>query len=94
MADHTPTPWAVMGNRGDIKSVCKGFPETMVAKAAGQPTRDERAANAAFIVEAVNNHDALVKHLYHLAMVCCDDDALRLLDSITAPVGNVGSCGK
>jgi hypothetical protein len=46
---------------------------------------------AAFIVKAVNNHDALVKHLHHLATVCCDEDALRLLDSLNDPVGQTGS---
>jgi hypothetical protein len=45
-------------------------------------SRAEQLANAAFIVKAVNNYEALVRHLHHLAAVCCDEDALRLLDSL------------
>lgn len=71
MTEHTETPWETMGSRGDIKSVCKGFPERMVAKATGQPTSEERAANAAFIVKAVNAHDALVEYIRSSASAGC-----------------------
>ena len=65
---HTPTPWIVSDHagraaRGWIKSVCKGFPERMVAQALGQETVEERESNAAFIVKAVNNHQKLVEAL-------------------------------
>ena len=68
MAEHTPTPWALMG-RGDIIGVCKGFPQKPVAKVLGQETSEERAANIDLLLKAVNNHEALV-------------DALRTLDTL------------
>jgi hypothetical protein len=52
MSGHTPGPWVSLGSRGDVKSVCKGFAETMVAKAAGRETTAERAANARLIAAA------------------------------------------
>jgi hypothetical protein len=68
MSEHTPTPWAryddgKLAARGWIKSVCKGIPEQMVAQAIGVGAIEEREANAAFIVRAVNSHDDLVKAL-------------------------------
>jgi hypothetical protein len=66
VADHTPTPWhtgstnhteLVMGFRDNIECVIsESDPELDMPM-------DEAAANAAFIVKAVNSHDALVKAL-------------------------------
>jgi hypothetical protein len=71
----TERPWASMGSRGDIKSVCKGFPEKMVAKVLGQATTEERAANAALIVEAVNSHASLLAK---------NADLIKALEEMTA----------
>lgn len=60
---HSPLPWVIYSDRGDIKSSCKGFPEVAVAKVLGQETSGERQANAEMIVRAVNSHDVLVKAL-------------------------------
>ncbi|MCK1322103.1 hypothetical protein IVA94_14625 [Bradyrhizobium sp. 156] len=60
MAEHTPTPWALMG-RGDIIGVCKGFPQKPVAKVLGQETSEERAANIDLMLKAVNNHEKLLE---------------------------------
>jgi hypothetical protein len=73
MQRHTPTPWEVRTNyraahRGDIWSACKGFPSRPVASTVGQENADERAANAAFIVKAVNAHEQLVKALQQIAL--------------------------
>lgn len=76
MTSHTPTPWALVEGpkaRGSIKSVCKGLPQSIVAQAGGQPTVEEREANAAFIVNACNAHDALVKALKGLLIVAESD---------------------
>lgn len=103
MAEHTPTPWALLG-RGDIIGVCKGFPQKPVAKVLGQETSAERAANIALIIKAVNNHEALlecVKDLIDSYNWCSEDpvdrgysllsdnvmEAKRLFDRITADVG-------
>ena len=68
MSEHTLLPWAVsehcgMPSRGWIKSVCKGFPEKMVAQVLGQETTAEREANTAYIVKACNSFPDLVKAL-------------------------------
>jgi hypothetical protein len=68
MTKSTPTPWAISdhtGNihRGWIKSVCRGFPERIVAQALGQETVEERDANASLIVAAVNNHAPMLSSL-------------------------------
>lgn len=56
---HTPGPWEVRGDRGDIFSVCKGFPQKPIAKVLGQETREERAANARLIAAAPAAADLL-----------------------------------
>lgn len=67
MAEHTPTPWktdaevgheAILGPDGLMVADCSIFHRKI--KASRLP------ANAAFIVKAVNNHDALVKALRDL----------------------------
>ncbi len=88
MTGHTLLPWAVSSHdgqpsRGWIKSICKGFPERMVAQVLGQSTVEEREANAALIVEAVNSHAALtarVSELEGLFAAADDKDWQRLSD--------------
>lgn len=93
MTEHTPTPWRLYdeGATTAIMATTVPAPKNEVVHWSGFDachfsTRKAKA-NAAFIVKAVNNHDALVKHLHHLATVCCDEDALRLLDSLGGGVG-------
>ena len=87
---HTPTPWALVEGpkaRGMIKSVCRGLPQQMVAQATGQHTTEEREANAAFIVKACNEHDALRRRVVALETIIredlhpddCSDDLNRML---------------
>ena len=77
MSERTPTPWAyrpkkydgwgfIRGADGDVACVARGeTSETHDAhRAAGT---DPYGPNAAFIVKAVNNHDALVKALTELS---------------------------
>lgn len=76
MTDHTPTPWRVEQDTDLIWGACNpddkssyGMGYAIVEGKSGEkysrykPEMDERMANAAFIVKAVNNHDALVKAL-------------------------------
>jgi len=80
MSEHTPTPWRITpsvpsdgfecywltGNFGPHnaeKEIC----------AINGPQSGVQAANAAFIVTAVNNHDALVKALEGIAEFCSTD---------------------
>jgi len=105
MSEHTPTPWRITpsvpsdgfecywltGNFGPHnaeKEIC----------AINGPQSGVQAANAAFIVKAVNNHDALVRALRESAadIVCCckdpDDpyvaEVLRRIADVLASVGN------
>lgn len=65
---HTPTPWEICGDRKPIKNIKdpiffklgirKGGRRIAEAHGIGE---EETKANAAFIVKAVNNHDALVE---------------------------------
>jgi hypothetical protein len=58
MSEHTPTPWRVVG--GTIHASDKaGY----VAELSSPRGGNQRDTDAAFIVKAVNNHDALVKEL-------------------------------
>lgn len=83
---HTPTPWTVWSGEGYSAtgrartSVCRHVGElesndhTCVADVLGD-TEAKSHANAAFIVTAVNSHDALVKALQpfaHIAEVLGD----------------------
>lgn len=104
MAEHFPAPWHVDPLTASIYAtdVPKGPARVADMRGWGYLTgkghgalalsQDEaidiQRANAAFLVKAVNNHDALVKHLHHLATVCCDEDTLRLLDSLTDAAGS------
>lgn len=59
----TPGPWLFQPiadhHRGWVKSVCKGWPERIVARPEGQETADERKANAHLIAAAPELYRAL-----------------------------------
>lgn len=93
MTEHTPTPWRVEEgtdliwgacNPDDQSSYGMGYPviEGKIPRwKPYKPSMDEREANAAFIVKAVNNHDALVKDLA---------DAVKLLHDLLGLVPGSG----
>jgi len=61
MSEHTPTPWEACG-----KWVCEENDpghNVGICVCEDRATEAEALANAAFIVKAVNNHDALVEML-------------------------------
>ena len=66
MTDHTPTPWQIDDDL--IMTVVDDIPDDIICeKTKERPIRaDNWDANAAFIVKAVNNHDALVDTLKFL----------------------------
>lgn len=86
MADHTPTPWRVEEGTDLIWGACNpddmstyGMGYSIVQGKSGswgdrKPGMDEREANAAFIVKAVNSHDALVKSLQDIVFTAEDDE--------------------
>lgn len=66
MAEHTPTPWALGSHNlravtKDAADIADGCDHYMVAVTSSHSLlgQDEAAANAAFIVKAVNSHDRL-----------------------------------
>jgi len=70
MAEHTPTPWEIgthnlRGILKDAAGIADGCDAYMIAVTSAHSllSPDEAAANAAFIVKAVNNHEALVAAL-------------------------------
>lgn len=86
MAEHTPTPWHIAG-----KATIKHGNDMWV----GTLNQRHRAANAAFIVRAVNSHDALVKALQETSAIlaaCVRADKLSELDdfSFTGKWKNLG----
>jgi hypothetical protein len=65
-SEHTPTPWRA-ANKSPTK-VCDGIGHKVAScttHAGGDQwrTHEQAAANAAFIIRAVNNHEALVAML-------------------------------
>ena len=87
MADHTPTPWKVYDDSDPLHIAIKGY----YSSTGGAHVADILSpANAAFIIKAVNSHDALVKALdwivsnpnaHHANMVAVAKDALDLVGS-------------
>ena len=81
MRKHTPIPWAIsdVGIGFEIEALVDGKLSIIAQTQQLRPNdRDvnhtERKANAAFIVRAVNSHDALVAALKELLEEhCCDD---------------------
>lgn len=111
MTEHTPTPWRVEDGTDLIWGACN--PDDRSSYGMGysivegkipswkpyKPDYDERAANAAFIVKAVNSHDMLVKVLEGIAEFCSTDATkLGAIERLTAIrntalniLGHVGS---
>jgi hypothetical protein len=73
MSDHTNTPWALgVDGVGDIFDADnRSIAKTDAWNVSTHRTPRENRANAAFIVNAVNSHDALVKALKN-ARNCID----------------------
>lgn len=79
MVEHTPTPWAYRPLKHDDWGWIRDADGSLAATARDGRVMSERfdefraakkdpyAANAAFIVKAVNNHEALVKALEEIA---------------------------
>lgn len=66
MGEHTKTPWFISDTvckTGHVKVSAVGPAGLIATIGNGEITPDKYAANAAFIVKAVNSHDALVKAL-------------------------------
>lgn len=67
LAKHTPTPWAVEGKFGivatEILNDGKPHVRDVATTGIGWRPGEDNIANAAFIVRAVNAHDALVTTL-------------------------------
>jgi len=83
-AEHTPTPWFFSdpenGGIGHINSNPEGSFYGDIAT-----VWSDGLANAAFIVKAVNNHDALVKALEGVAEFCsADTTTLGAISRLTA----------
>lgn len=68
MSEHTPTPWFESG-RSDIRGADNHL-VGMVNPVGSEPARSRSPIDRAFIVKAVNNHDALVKALAELEDAC------------------------
>lgn len=63
MAEHTPTPWTLTPKpyASWIGKIGNNFDDPQLWSVATPYPRGDKHADAAFIVKAVNNHDALVK---------------------------------
>ena len=74
MSDHTPTPWKYEAPQGAFGHEVVGA-SRLVCQMSHHPERqDEAVANAAFIVRAVNSHDALVDALRDMVPVGLADE--------------------
>jgi hypothetical protein len=72
MSEHTPTPWRVeYDDNGFFFIDAPGRPSPYIAATGGEGMAN--AENAAFIVKAVNSHDALVDALKSCAAVCAGE---------------------
>jgi hypothetical protein len=86
MTDHTPTPWYVMESTGQMDSKakfetgskvlifsddCEHHPIADCSCNHSCRMPDEQEDNAAFIVKAVNAHDALVDYIKSSASAGC-----------------------
>lgn len=79
---HTPTPWAYeirsgMGPDGtQFVSICTGDKQRTLATLGYRSAKDNHKENAAFIVQAVNNHGDMLETLRKtLAFLKQEDDA-------------------
>lgn len=114
MSERTPTPWvyrqskfddwgwirgpAADGERhGDLAAVAKGGDDTPFDEHRRNGT-DPYAANATFIVKAVNSHEALMKALEEIAAIAEGSRTVNSLPHIAkiarGAIGVVGSASK
>ena len=66
---HTPTPWLVVPEKLGSYQIRTVDDDVTIAGTFGygaDDRKDQEAANAAFIVRAVNSHDALIEALSYL----------------------------
>lgn len=85
MIEHSPTPWHVF--KDDFLIVCFGEGDSICDCAPGSPfiSFAIAEANAAFIVKAVNNHEALAKALEGIAEFCsADGSTLGAIDRLAS----------
>ena len=87
MAEHTPTPWLAAIedlSQGTVKAAIDGH-MIHIATISGSMTNPEIAADAAFIVKAVNAHDDLV---IALTEISCTFDGSWRVGSLERSVGD------
>ena len=93
MAEHTPTPWVAdpddrEGYEWNIHIIDGQDGHNRICFMSNGP---ETEANAAFIVKAVNSHDALVEALQKIASLevtkgAAANLAQRVLDAVSSPI--------
>jgi hypothetical protein len=105
MAEHTPTPWRYRPREFDDWGFIRGPDDVLAAVAKyGACTEtsldqhrhnrtDPAEANAAFVVKAVNNHDALVDALASVRAEINLSKSPKLAAKIDAVLGDVGGSG-
>ena len=94
MAEHTPTPWSATEQRDWLEhSCCHDAAITAFENGKRQTIAEAHSSeDAAFIVKAANNHDALVKAAEHVCWFdwsSNDPDAVAAIDALRALVGSV-----
>jgi len=104
MSDRTPTPWVIRPERHDDWGWIRGADGELACIARHHDRKDDDkhrmdktdpyAANAAFIVKAVNSHDALVKALEELLPLAgimddCDCDSCRPIQQARAVLASI-----
>lgn len=75
MAEHTPTPWTLTPrpHASWIGSIGNNPGDPQLWSVEAPYPKGDKSADAALIVRAVNNHDALVKALEGIAEFCSED---------------------
>lgn len=92
MADHTPTPWCIPDGEDNESLVCQQIDGRCGIIIFGTADKfrswqrrieyAEQNANAAFIVKAVNSHDALVEALRTIADIAEGSGTVNSLPNI------------
>jgi hypothetical protein len=97
---HTPTPWSLFGNGHCIKGSHETGEAGIAMCSMAKRTPEENAINAAFIVKAVNHHEALVEALKGLhdsvegsTNAPRIDDALRYARSVLSRIQTAEALG-
>lgn len=98
MTDHTPTPWHTDEPEEERNTLTRILSADVIMLvhahsypkySTKHPDADTRRANAAFIVKAVNNHDALVSFAEYVLEMDRDSNA-PLFAKARAVLANVG----